>query len=1255
MTAEIKYFYAAVLCLQHTHMKAREGEQNPMAADSKDTKNRVKELTDKIEQGVKELFASERYMEYLRTMARFSSYSTRNTLLIHLQKPDATRVAGFRTWETTFGRHVNKGEHGIKILAPTPFTVKEERQKLDPVTKLPVLGLDGLPELEEVERHFARFKVIHVFDVSQTNGKPLPTLVDEISGDVANYELFMDALRAVSPLPIGFEAMPNADGYCVPGERIAIREGMSQVQTVAAVIHEITHARLHDIEALRLQDENAKRKDKRTEEVEAESVAYAVSQYYGIETGGNSLGYIATWSSGRDLKEYTASLETIRKTTDEMINAINGKYRELAKQRGIDLNVGDKQEQSDTPERDASATQTILESESGQKYSEKLFNYSVIAVTSRVLLDREYLNARDETDVNIAANECSTAVERAVMSLFPKEIELFAFYKGDAGFRERLEGAVYNNTYTDYHKQLAELSAANEKAAQEEKDPPPRQASAEEHGNYKKFADMFPQIVSGEYNYIRFESNGYEPLSIQRIGGDTISIMHTYTMNGDLMYDPDITFKIDNDAKTLSALTFEQSLPPLYQEVTEADGRGQSIDGNGNQREVLNLQHKIDVFFSTWLNNIHSQEFIPVCGIRVINGEDFEVTFNSDGKPIMPEQENESGNELVMQETPQNGDSFEKQRVIVDKEGNNHTVYYNDNNKPFEIGMGHMGNGLTVWNRLEEKDGDYVTVAHISPDRVVNFYEKDLPEAVKLLIEHEARSSDMTISATQPGRVFHTPPTYPLEYHDIPVYGLEVYNGLKELVADICPNGAVSYHNTNLPQMAIDEITARAKEISERREAEFLNGADGTYGIYTFEALTGDSRIVRENYRLAYFGELGEGATLDTIRDQFISENYPYEYYPRSSGVPFGPGDIIVLKQDGLIKPWYVDTLSFSEQTEFFGSAIAPQHDEKPEHDNSLTSLNMRLPDPLVSTADRDNYGYTAPDMLPLLNARAAELFDSDHVVYLLYPDNSEAMAFDRDEIMEHDGLCGIERGDWERSPVLAAQLALAANAEAVRESDLLHGTEHTGMFGIYQLKDGEKLRYHRFAHMKELESSGLSVDRANYELVYTAPLAIQDTLTNLNKIYQDFNTGRPDGFTGHSVSVSDVIVTQWRGDVSAHYVDGTGFKPLNVFTGNEKQPEPMTDVKTYSQVGNTFEPPAQNAPAHTGPSVAELEAEVKAGKTISLSDLASAVKAERRQDRPNKRPSLLGRLEEKKGYMAAQAQNSGATAQTTNKEASHE
>ena len=313
-------------------------------AEKQTSKDRMREIVDSIENGIKELFESDKYRQYLSTMSRFHRYSVNNTMLIYMQRPDATHVAGFNKWRDQFGRNVLKGEKGIRIIAPTPYKKKVEEIKTDPETNAPILDADGKAIIEEKEIRIPMFKVVSVFDVSQTSGKPLPQLAADLSGNVQQYEVFMEALRRASPVPMEIKPVArDTDGFfSIKAQSITIRAGMSEVQTVCAAVHEIAHAKLHDYEHMtELADDGETilvpgEKSRNTEEVEAESISYAVCQYYGIETGENSFGYIATWSKGKELKELRASLETINKTASELITDIDRHFAEICKERGID-------------------------------------------------------------------------------------------------------------------------------------------------------------------------------------------------------------------------------------------------------------------------------------------------------------------------------------------------------------------------------------------------------------------------------------------------------------------------------------------------------------------------------------------------------------------------------------------------------------------------------------------------------------------------------------------------------------------------------------------------------------------------------------------------------------------------------------------------------------------------------------------------------------------------------------------------------
>lgn len=295
---------------------------------------KVKEITDQLEQGIQELFQSEKYMEWLKTMSKFHDYSLNNTLLIAFQKPDATLVAGYTAWQKQFGRQVQKGEKAIKILAPAPYKEKVEMEKIDPDTQKPILDKDGNPVMEVQEVKRPAFKVVNVFDVSQTDGKEIPSLgVNELTGDVQEYEVFFEALKRTCPVSMEFEQIASgAKGYYHQLEqRIAIQEGMSQIQTIKTAIHEMAHQRLHATNPL---DEKSEivNQTRSSKEVEAESVAYTVCQHYGIDTSDYSFAYVAGWSHGKETPELKASLNTIRKTANEMITEIDGHIAEITKE-----------------------------------------------------------------------------------------------------------------------------------------------------------------------------------------------------------------------------------------------------------------------------------------------------------------------------------------------------------------------------------------------------------------------------------------------------------------------------------------------------------------------------------------------------------------------------------------------------------------------------------------------------------------------------------------------------------------------------------------------------------------------------------------------------------------------------------------------------------------------------------------------------------------------------------------------------------
>ena len=520
-------------------------------ADKPTNRERLQEITAGIEQGIKELFESEKYMRYLSVMSKFHRYSVNNTMLIYMQKPEATLVAGFNKWKNQFARHVKKGEHGITIIAPTPYKKKIEEMKRDPDTHAPILDADGKAVMEEKEIEIPMFRPVKVFDVSQTDGKPLPELSSSLSGTVPHYEAFLEALRRSAPVPIEFEPMAaNTDGYFSPDQqRIAIREGMSEVQTVSATVHEIAHSKLHNQKKIQIDNDEQyqevelfekpalfsngrisrddvpegvycydlrgsdddpgspicveervvvnhagsviltaplefseegrlyftdetglnfnggmltlsqflqeQKKDRRTEEVEAESISYAVCQYFGIQTGENSFGYIATWSKDKELKELRASLETINKTSCELINNIERHYKEICKERGIDLTAKQELEQADIPQEtlfllDDATYLHIQPCDTGWDYT---------------LYDKETMKELDGGQLDAPKLSRSAAVRQICEGL---ELENPSIQDAPLSMIETLQDAACQQMPEQVNQQSAEATATQLPDAQEQ-------------------------------------------------------------------------------------------------------------------------------------------------------------------------------------------------------------------------------------------------------------------------------------------------------------------------------------------------------------------------------------------------------------------------------------------------------------------------------------------------------------------------------------------------------------------------------------------------------------------------------------------------------------------------------------------------------------------------------------------------------------------------------------------------------------------
>ena len=783
----------------------------------------VKELTAKLEQGVQDLFNSKAYANYLKTMSRFHNYSTRNTMLIHMQKSGATLVAGFNSWQTNFNRRVKKGEKAIKIFAPIPLKITKELEKIDPITQRPIIGEDGEPLREEIEIKMARFKVVNVFDASQTEGEPLPSLVQDITGNVEQYEAFVDALRAVSPLPITFKPMPDGiDGECIYGDKIIIREGMSEIQTVSAIIHEIAHAELHDMESIRQMGGNAEAKDLRTKEVEAESVSYAVCQYFNIDTGMNSFGYIAEWSEGRELKELNASLDTIRKTTGELIDGIDGKFQELVKERNIVFAVGDIQiELAEPPTFAAKETSALIES------------YAQVANPQRIGASVLMTPVFDNGNFNHTGKKIRVVVEEPIgkYQIYSHEANDYKqlYFQTASGRIDRMVEYFQDEWNEDIHKWVRYRPTETE------------------------LDEIIPQIAA------QFERDMADPTKWAKYQHAAVvnRLDECEAHNAPIRERRNAESEKRREEAELSKKEderlFQEKFDSRVDEIANAMVSGTTISVGydeyafGGKNPVLDLFKLYDIKLP-----LRTQGWVNT-GLAEITDGGYRYFSNKHKR-------NSSviGGYLKQLRDAIKLTPIEQKRGISAAKAEVMNMAEEKSAKKYDLGYGFLGNGISVWNRAEEKNGEYTTVAHIGTDRSVTFYDNDMPHEIKQQIENVANSPD----------------------------------------------------------------------------------------------------------------------------------------------------------------------------TRGFGFSPPPETTEP----KNLALLPSLLPDPTIDIATMNAYGYDWEGMLPLTESWALELYDSNNEVYLLYPDNTEGMALDRDEIANHDGIFGIEVQDWERTPYYAKQLANVANEESLSQ-----------------------------------------------------------------------------------------------------------------------------------------------------------------------------------------------------------------------------
>ena len=1064
-----------------------------MAETKSTNKERLREITAGIEEGIKELFESDKYMQYLRTMSRFHRYSVNNQMLIHMQRPDATHVAGFNKWRDQFGRSVKRGEKGIKIIAPTPFKKKVEEMKLDPDTKAPLLDKDGNAIMEEKEIQIPMFKVVTVFDVSQTAGKPLPQLASDLTGDVKQYEVFMEALRRSSPVPMELRPIErDTDGYFSrTDQNIVIREGMSEVQTVSAAVHEIAHAKLHNYEkereAAAAGDGNAqpvKPKDRHTEEVEAESISYAVCQYYGIQTGENSFGYIAGWSKGKELSELRASLETINKTASGLISDIDRHFAAICKERGIDLSPRQEVEQA-TPE--PVTEQETAAPEPAQTATEPVQTADRADEALFLVDDAVYVHIAPDTD-----GHQYTAYLKEGMQFFTEGvIDLPGQTPGDAVMEAiAMIGLPARSIQKASLDLLEKAQERQEQPISEVSGPGPETASRPEK-TYSAYANPRTTGIHDRYFIQAYDRTpgGLIPAEIIGINTPEKCIEITNQLNSGAITEAEARKLLDTEPEY-----------HRYYITPEALGHGAYPLMDGYQlHETVGLNSYED-------GRVQAYGYIDY------------------PQPLPPEQAAEYGLHPAGQDVP-----TQEAGLVQDAQERLLVV---DEDKYLHIQRSDEGYDYTIYNKetLREIDGG----------------RPDMP--------------DIPISAAC------------LQVCDLHDMG----------------NNSIKYASL--------DILEQIQEAEDRQQA---------IDVAEWE---------RQNPPHPYPTEPPHKPQVEEMFEHLGIEEPQEE-------APLGGGRIV----GAVVRP-YDPQPGQEEWSEPASPENAPEHPGIPSDDVSAylpehTLDEYPMPDPQLTTEEMRSFGYLDEDMLPLSRDRALELLEVDMTVYMLHSDNTEAMAFDAEDILAHDGYFGVERTEWEQSTRFSERIRDRFDRQEEREAAFL---AHEGdCFALYQLRHDEEQRYLRYEPLERLRAQGENPMKGNYDLVYTAPLTQPgDTNQQLNLLWEQFNEHHPADYQSPSMSISDIVAVKQDGVVSCHYVDRFGFAELPGFFEKEnplKNAE-MQVEDDYGMIDGIINNGSK------APTVAELEAQVKAGQQISLLDLANAVKQERGQ-RQEKKPSVLDQL----------------------------
>lgn len=1210
--------------------KQTKGQDVPETPQS--SQDKVKEITDRLEAGLKALFEGDNFKNYLDTMSKFHNYSFNNTMLIALQKPEATYVAGFNKWKKDFERSVNKGEKGIKIFAPAPYKLKKEQEKTDPETDEPILDKDGNPVMEEVEVTIPAFKVVSVFDVSQTSGKELPTLgVDELKGDVENFEKFFGVLKEVSPVPIKFaEIDGSAKGFYHQSDKdITIKQDMPEVQTIKTAIHEIAHAKLHDRD-LRKADIDSPPKDRNTEEVEAESIAYTVCQHFGIDTSDYSFAYVASWGSGKDTPELKSSLETIRSTASELITRIEAKLRELEKERAIDKTI-----ENVAPTTEMQRETVVINAFGGAGAGKTTACMHIAAELKKMGFVAEYVPEYAKElvwDKNFEMLDGSEMHQRMILSEQSRRMERLI---GQVDFIVTDAPTLLNGVYLNdcdnkenYCKMLLDnFNTYNNFNFIVQRDP----KNFEKEGRIHTLEESI--AVDGEVEKLLKDNNlifgKYDHAHLDTVVHNSIK---TYEkLNG--IQQPQIKQapKQEQDKNIIGNTAYKDIENKVYLKIQTSQ-----LPMVEKYLEGAKIQYSGRKTGKTTTITVSEKDYISLCNC-----------VNQLPSKTEPQKDTQKSNIIGNAKYADIPDKFFIRLTAA---------------KAQEIAAVLEKNGIQFSGRIEgdratltisKADKDTYKLLTMSTEEIVKKAKASLVEAMS-----EYNEAEKSIVAAEDN----------LDRAIQELDGCKDENGEisdPELKEEVLNNFRSAYshflnvqHNLSekeaIMDMAATELRAASsadKSEVKQQETEHLN-IPLVLGDYlaerneeVLEALKKSdfenrqcsndiSKALSDNTEMKEFGvKVSTKKALEQIAAQYPEERIAMVLAAQ-----------VIPSRDYLDNPEFIDKRYSPEVRAWAKSTISAHKDYNPKnfsycnisdkhHPNIVNALTKdfialqeretkakytdRLPD-MISLEQMEAYGYkfaAENEMLPLEAERAAQLAELGAEVYRLYEDNTEGLIEDLSEIKGHKGIFGIERAEWEKiMPVVERITALNAD-EPKREDFLLHG--HTpAAAGIYQLTEGNENRDIRFMNSEYLESKGIVPDRDRYTLVYSFevdPSELNETNAFLNQAYDKFNNEHPDDYMGRSLSVSDVIVIRNGDELSAHYVDSFDFKELENF-GEVYREAPQQENKVES--------------------VADVEKRMASGEPVNLMDLHKAIKNERKTQKPakakaEKKPSILGAIEE--------------------------